>query len=135
MPQENQQGREENSSLTRTYSNPGLSVEALRAKRIDEQRDEIFELIVKKSRDALETIEDVMMNSEDDGHRLKAAQDILNRGGMKQIHEISVTHTNTASPTEVIMDKINSLVPSDSGKDIVDAEVLDSEDEPDDKQN
>lgn len=130
MSQESQQRRGEDSSLTRTYSNPGLSAEALRAKRIDEQRDEIFEAVVKMSRSALSTIEDVMENSEDDGHRLKAAQDILNRGGMKQIQEISVTHTNTVSPSEVIMDKINALAPSRPEEDdIVDAEVEDEDDE------
>lgn len=129
MTQESRQGREENSSLTRTYSNPGLSAEALRAKRLEEQRNEIFELVINKSRSALDTIEDIMLNSEDDGHRLKAAQDMLNRGGMKQAQEISVTHTNTQSPAEVIMDKINALAPSDRDDDrIVDAEVVDRDD-------
>lgn len=129
MSQESRQGREDSSSLTRTYSNPGLSAEALRAKRLDEQREEIFESVVGKARSALDTIEDIMLNSEDDGHRLKAAQDLLNRGGMKQIQEISVTHTNTTSPTTVIMEKINALVPEKSDdRDVVDAEVVDNED-------
>lgn len=70
-----------------------------------------------------------MLNSEDDGHRLKAAQDLLNRGGMKQIQEISVTHTNTTSPADVIMDKINAIAPEKSDdNDVVDAEVVDNED-------
>lgn len=93
-------------------------------------------MIVSKSKSALDTIEDVMLNSEDDGHRLKAAQDLLNRGGMKQIQEISVTHTNTSSPSEIIMNKINSLVPSKrDDEDIVDAEITDSEEIDEDEQN
>ena len=93
-------------------------------------------MIVNKSKSALDTIEDVMLNSEDDGHRLKAAQDLLNRGGMKQIQEISVTHTTTSSPSEIIMNKINSLVPSKrDDEDIVDAEITDSEEIDEDEQN
>lgn len=134
--EESLHGKDRDSSLTRTYSNPGLSAEALRAKRLEEQRNEIFELVVGKAKSALDTIEDVMLNSEDDGHRLKAAQDILNRGGMKQVQEISVTHTNTESPSEIIMNKINSLIPSQSDEeDIIEAEIEDSEENPEDGQN
>lgn len=72
-----------------------------------------------------------MLNSEDDGHRLKAAQDILNRGGMKQAQEISVSHTSDESPSQVLMEKLNALVPgqSDDNEDIVDAEIEDETDD------
>lgn len=64
-----------------------------------------------------------MLNSEDDGHRLKAAQDLLNRAGMKQAQEISVTHTNNQSPVEAIMGKINALKPKSDDEDIIDVEA------------
>lgn len=85
-------------------------------------------MLINNSKDAVGTITDIMHYGEDDGHRLKAAQDILNRGGMKQAQEISVTHTNTVSPAEKIMDMVNSLAPRDDrDEDIVDAEIEDSE--------
>lgn len=90
---------------------------------MEEHKNEVFELIMSKSINALETIDDIMNNSEDDGHRLKAAQDLLNRGGMKQVQEINVTHTNTTSPAEVILGKINALAPKERDEDIIDAEV------------
>lgn len=128
MSENSQPGKENSSSALRAYSNPGLSPEALRAKRLEEQRNEVFELLINSSKDAVGTITDIMHYSEDDGHRLKAAQDILNRGGMKQAQEIAVTHTNTVSPAEKIMDMVNSLAPrDDSDEDIVDAEIEDSE--------
>lgn len=95
----------------------------LRAKRLEEQKNEIYELIAGKSKDAVDTIEDIMLHSEDDGHRLKAAQDLLNRAGMKQAQEISVTHTNQQSPVETIMDKINALRPKSDDEDIIDVEA------------
>lgn len=70
-----------------------------------------------------------MLNSEDDGHRLKAAQDLLNRAGMKQAQEISVTHNNQQSPVETIMDKINALKPKSDNEDIIDAEVEETSDD------
>lgn len=123
MPENDQAGKESNSSALRAYSNPGLSPEALRAKRLDEQRNEVFEMLINNSKDAVATIMDIMHSSEDDGHRLKAAQDILNRGGMKQAQEIAVTHTNTVSPAEKIMDMVNSLAPRE--EDIIDVEIED----------
>ncbi len=129
--EQHQAGKDKSSSLTKSYANPGLSPEALRAKRLEEQKNEIYELIAGKSRTAVDTIEDIMLNSEDDGHRLKAAQDLLNRAGMKQAQEISVTHNNQQSPVETIMDKINALKPKSDDEDIIDAEVEEtSDDEP-----
>ena len=129
--EQHQAGKDKSSSLTKSYANPGLSPEALRAKRLEEQKNEFYELIAGKSRTAVDTIEDIMLNSEDDGHRLKAAQDLLNRAGMKQAQEISVTHNNQQSPVETIMDKINALKPKSDDEDIIDAEVEEtSDDEP-----
>lgn len=127
--EQHQAGKDKSSSLTKSYANPGLSPEALRAKRLEEQKNEIYELIAGKSRDAVETIEYIMLNSEDDGHRLKAAQDLLNRAGMKQAQEISVTHNNQQSPVETIMDKINALKPKSDNEDIIDAEVEETSDD------
>lgn len=121
--EQHQAGKDKSSSLTKSYANPGLSPEALRAKRLEEQKNEIYELIAGKSRTAVDTIEDIMLNSEDDGHRLKAAQDLLNRAGMKQAQEISVTHNNQQSPVETIMDKINALRPKSDDEDIIDVEA------------
>lgn len=127
--EQHQAGKDKSSSLTKSYANPGLSPEALRAKRLEEQKNEIYELIAGKSRTAVDTIEDIMLNSEDDGHRLKAAQDLLNRAGMKQAQEISVTHNNQQSPVETIMDKINALKPkSDVEEDIIDVEAEETSD-------
>lgn len=127
--EQRQAGKDKSSSLTKSYANPGLSPEALRAKRLEEQKNEIYELIAGKSRTAVDTIEDIMLNSEDDGHRLKAAQDLLNRAGMKQAQEISVTHNNQQSPVETIMDKINALKPKSDDEDIIDAEVEETSDD------
>lgn len=127
--EQHQAGKDKSSSLTKSYANPGLSPEALRAKRLEEQKNEIYELIAGKSRTAVDTIEDIMLNSEDDGHRLKAAQDLLNRAGMKQAQEISVTHNNQQSPVETIMDKINALKPKSDDEDIIDAEVEETSDD------
>lgn len=95
---------------------------------MEEQKNEIYELISGKTRTAVDTIEDIMLNSEDDGHRLKAAQDLLNRAGMKQAQEITVTHNNAQSPVDTIMDKINALKPKASDEDIIDAEVEETSD-------
>ena len=127
--EQHQAGKDKSSSLTKSYANPGLSPEALRAKRLEEQKNEIYELIAGKSKDAVDTIEDIMLHSEDDGHRLKAAQDLLNRAGMKQAQEISVTHNNQQSPVETIMDKINALKPKSDDEDIIDAEVEETSDD------
>lgn len=127
--EQHQAGKDKSSSLTKSYANPGLSPEALRAKRLEEQKNEIYELIAGKSRTAVDTIEDIMLNSEDDGHRLKAAQDLLNRAGMKQAQEISVTHNNQQSPVETIMDKINALKPKSDNEDIIDVEVEETSDD------
>lgn len=127
--EQHQAGKDKSSSLTKSYANPGLSPEALRAKRLEEQKNEIYELIAGKSRTAVDTIEDIMLNSEDDGHRLKAAQDLLNRAGMKQAQEISVTHNNQQSPVETIMDKINALKPKSDDEDIIDVEVEETSDD------
>lgn len=127
--EQHQAGKDKSSSLTKSYANPGLSPEALRAKRLEEQKNDIYELIAGKSRTAVDTIEDIMLNSEDDGHRLKAAQDLLNRAGMKQAQEISVTHTNNQSPVETIMDKINALKPKSDNEDIIDVEVEETSDD------
>ena len=124
-----QTGQEIESSDSRVFSNPGLSPQALRAKRLEEQKDAIYEKIVNLSNDALATIEDIMHNGEKDSERLKAAQDLLNRGGMKQIQEISVTHTNKSSPSESIMEKINQLKPKEEPKqvEVIDALIEDDE--------
>lgn len=125
--EDSQHDKEKNTSVTKAYTNPGLSREALRAKRLEEQRTEVFEYILNISKDAASTIEDIMLNSEDDGHRLKAAQDILNRSGMKQAHEITVNHNNNKPPSEIIMDKINALAAGNEEPkedDIVDAELI-----------
>lgn len=127
--EQHQAGKDKSSSLTKSYANPGLSPEALRAKRLEEQKNDIYELIAGKSKTAVDTIEDIMLNSEDDGHRLKAAQDLLNRAGMKQAQEISVTHNNQQSPVETIMDKINALKPKSDNADIIDAEVEEDHDD------
>lgn len=127
--EQHQAGKDKSSSLTKSYANPGLSPEALRAKRLEEQKNEIYELIAGKSRTAVDTIEDIMLHSEDDGHRLKAAQDLLNRAGMKQAQEISVTHNNQQSPVETIMDKINALKPKSDNEDIIDVEVEETSDD------
>lgn len=129
--EQHQTGKDKSSSLTKSYANPGLSPEVLRAKRLEEQKNDIYELIAGKSRDAVATIEEIMLHSEDDGHRLKAAQDLLNRAGMKQAQEISVTHNNQQSPVESIMDKINALKPKSDDEDIIDVEA---EEIPDDEQ-
>lgn len=129
--EQHQTGKDKSSSLTKSYANPGLSPEVLRAKRLEEQKNDIYELIAGKSRDAVATIEEIMLHSEDDGHRLKAAQDLLNRAGMKQAQEISVTHNNPQSPVESIMDKINALKPKSDDEDIIDVEA---EEIPDDEQ-
>ena len=121
--EQHQTGKDKSSSLTKSYDNPGLSPEVLRAKRLEEQKNDIYELIAGKSRVAVDTIEDIMLHSEDDGHRLKAAQDLLNRAGMKQAQEISVTHNNQQSPVETIMDKINALRPKSDDEDIIDVEA------------
>lgn len=97
---------------------------------MDDQKNEVYELIIGKSKEAVDVIYDIMIQSEDDGHRLKAAQDLLNRGGMKQAQEITVNHNNSQSPVESIMDKINALKPKSDAEDIVDAEV---EETPDDE--
>lgn len=127
--EQHQAGKDKSSSLTKSYANPGLSPEALRAKRLEEQKNEIYELIAGKSKDAVDTIEDIMLHSEDDGHRLKAAQDLLNRAGMKQAQEISVTHNNQQSPVETIMNKINALKPKSDSEDIIDVEVEETSDD------
>ena len=128
---EHRTGKDKSSSLTKSYANPGLSPEVLRAKRMEEQKNDIYDLIVGRSREAVDVIYDIMTDMEaDPGHRLKAAQDLLNRGGMKQAQEITVNHNNSQSPVESIMDKINALKPKSDEEDIIDAEV---EETPDDE--
>lgn len=128
---EHRAGKDKSSSLTKSYANPGLSPEVLRAKRMEEQKNEIYDLIVGKSKEAVDVIYDIMIDQEaDPGHRLKAAQDMLNRGGMKQAQEITVNHNNSESPVKSIMEQINALKPKSDEEEVIDAEV---EETPDDE--
>lgn len=78
------------------------------------------------SGEALDTIQDIALNGEKDSDRLKAAQDILNRAGMKQAQEINVRHETSNSPSDDLMERLNSLAAhnQETPPEILDAEVI-----------
>lgn len=75
---------------------------------------------------AVDVLEDLMQPGTADAIRLKAADSILDRAGIRGGLQIDVEVTDNTSPAEALLSRLSKL---NASADILDAEVLDSEED------
>lgn len=82
------------------------------------------------SEEAVEVLEDLVKPGTPDAIRLKAAQDILDRAGLKGAIDVSLTVEHTVDAASLISEKLDRIAgkpTEDEDEDIVDAEVEDDD--------
>lgn len=85
---------------------------------------------------AIDQIEDLMVNASGEGIRLKAAQDVLDRAGVKGAIEVDVTVTQTETAAERVQRRLETLSKrltkaeepvEEDEEDIVDVDIISEE--------